>query len=395
MLDAFLEGQSPQLWTMSQDANQFERFRNLLSGRLVNSLNPEQINQQTTQASLAQAQFKACIEVIHDGSDIRKPYARKLPNLTKVRSLEGNLVNGFNSFNSLMITDIDKRLHLLESTSYSTADDHYGVLAGVSISAHDIQRNQIQRVDSALKERFPGLPIRHLLDRGHDDADLFGFIGGEVQSRFVIRAKLNRNYPPDPSQKLHQAVLKGHSQTDLDKFIWRGNVYQQARMILDWGPIELAGVGYWVVRCQLYKRTGESIFKEPMVLITNELMASHGEAFGIYQAYLRRSRIETVFKFLKEQLGWETFRVRDFYVIQNVLALCYWSCGYFYEQRAELSQDNAVLWLCRLAKSKGKMTLHFLLKGLVIVANHLLFEAFVEEAGLTQEDVQQLIDYVK
>lgn len=69
--------------------------------------------------------------------------------------------------------------------------------------------------------------------------------------------------------------------------------------------------------------------------------------------------------------------------------------GYFYEQRAELSQDNAVLWLCRLAKSKGKMTLHFLLKGLVIVANHLLFEAFVEEAGLTQEDVQQLIDYVK
>ena len=35
------------------------------------------------------------------------------------------------------------------------------------------------------------------------------------------------------------------------------------------------------------------------------------------------------------------------------------------------------------------------LKGLVIVANHLLFEAFVEEAGLTQEDVQQLIDYVK
>lgn len=124
-------------------------------------------------------------------------------------------------------------------------------------------------------------------------------------------------------------------------------------------------------------------------------MASHGEAFGIYQAYLRRSRIETVFKFLKEQLGWETFRVRDFYVIQNVLALCYWSCGYFYEQRAELSQDNAVLWLCRLAKSKGKMTLHFLLKGLVIVANHLLFEAFVEEAGLTQEDVQQLIDYVK
>jgi hypothetical protein len=395
LLDAFLEGQANQLWTMSQDANQFERFRNLLSGRLLNSLNPDQINEQTMRAALAQAHFKNRIELIHDGSDIRKPYARKLPNLTKVRSLEGDLINGFNSFNSLLISDLDKRLHLLKSTSYSTADDHYGVLAGVSISAQQLQWAQIQEVDAALKAQFPGLPIRHLLDRGHDDADLFGFIGSELQSEFVIRAKLNRNYPGDPTQKLHQAALGGHSLTALDRFIWRGKVYQQAQMVLDWGPIELAGKAYRVVRCQLYKRTGESIFKEPMVLITNGLVENHGDAFAIYQAYLRRSRIETVFKFLKEQLGWESFRVRDFYVIQNVLALSYWAGGYFYEQRAELSQDAAVLWLCGLAKSKGKVSLHFLLKGLVIVANHLLFEAFVEEAGLTQEDVQQLIAYAR
>lgn len=82
---------------MSHDAQQFERFRNLLSGRLANSLTPEQINQQTTQAALNSACFNECVEVIHDGSDIRKPYSQQLPNLTKVRSLSGTLVNGFNT----------------------------------------------------------------------------------------------------------------------------------------------------------------------------------------------------------------------------------------------------------------------------------------------------------
>jgi hypothetical protein len=82
-------------------------------------------------------------------------------------------------------------------------------------------------------------------------------------------------------------------------------------------------------------------------------------------------------------------------VIQNVLALCYWAGGYFYEQRAELSQDGVVVWLCQLAKSKGKVTLHFLLAGLTIVAHHLLFEDFVVSAGLTKDEVQQLISHVR
>jgi len=54
-------------------------------------------------------------------------------------------------------------------------------------------------------------------------------------------------------------------------------------------------------------------------------------------------------------------------VIQNVLALTYWAGGYFYEQQAELSQDEVVIWLCKLAKSKGKVTLHFLLAGFSVL----------------------------
>ncbi len=40
-----------------------------------------------------------------------------------------------------------------------------------------------------------------------------------------------------------------------------------------------------------------------MLLITNELVNDFDSAFEIYKAYLRRSKIENVFKFLKDQLG--------------------------------------------------------------------------------------------
>ena len=231
--------------------------------------------------------------------------------MAKVRSLTGTLVNGFNTFNSTLISDIDKRLHLLESTAYSTADDHYGVIAGVSISADQLQRDQLMRVDTTLKAHVGDLPIRHLLDRGHDDASVFKFIDQALQSRFVIRAKLNRVYPHDPSQKLHQAALEGYHSESLSKFVWRGKVYQDARLELSWGRIELGGYPYTVVRSVVFKRSGERVFKEPMVLITNGLVSNQSQAFGIYQACLRRSRIEGVFKFLKDQLAGPPVRVGD------------------------------------------------------------------------------------
>ena len=82
------DGQSTKLWSLSSDSNEYERNLNLLSGRLKNSLTPEGINEQTLGAGLSKLSFKNRVEVIHDGSDIRKPHSKVLPHLTKVKSLE-------------------------------------------------------------------------------------------------------------------------------------------------------------------------------------------------------------------------------------------------------------------------------------------------------------------
>ena len=50
---------------------------------------------------------------------------KKLENLDKVRDLKGNIVNGYPTFNSVVI-DIDERnLRLLQTSPYSKSDSNY------------------------------------------------------------------------------------------------------------------------------------------------------------------------------------------------------------------------------------------------------------------------------
>ena len=373
------DGQSTKLWSLSSDSNEYERNLNLLSGRLKNSLTPEGINEQTLRAGLSKLSFKNRVEVIHDGSDIRKPHSKVLPHLTKVKSLEKQTVNGYNTFNSILISDLNKQIHLLASTPYSRSDPNYNQTIGAGFNHDDIVFNQIKQTDETLKVQFPDLKVRHLLDRGHDDQALFEFID-DLESSFIVRVKSNRNsneFILDQKGKpqfvkLVNATLEQTQERVLEKFVWKNKVFQQAKMVITWGKLILKCKTYSVVKLQVFDREKKAIFKDQMLLITNELVHNFDLAFEIYQAYLRRSKIENVFKFLKDQLGWEEFRVRDFMVIQNIITLCFFIAGYFYENQHEMIKDPQVIIICQLAKSKGKVTKYFFLEGLKILANFIL-----------------------
>jgi hypothetical protein len=81
-------------------------------------------------------------------------------------------------------------------------------------------------------------------------------------------------------------------------------------------------------------------------------------------------------------------------VIQNIITLCFFVAGYFYENQHEMVKDPQVITICQLAKSKGKVTKHFYLEGLKILANFILFQDFIKQQNLTQEQVNQLISMV-
>ena len=64
------------------------------------------------------------------------------------------------------------------------------------------------------------------------------------------------------------------------------------------------------IRVQLLNREGKALFKVPMLLITNKEVNTPDQASIVYSVYLKRSKIEGVFKFLKNVLGWEESQIR-------------------------------------------------------------------------------------
>ncbi|MCK6627976.1 MAG: hypothetical protein L6R45_22710 [Anaerolineae bacterium] len=89
----------------------------------------------------------------------------------------------------------------------------------------------------------------------------------------------------------------------------------------EWGTLTLKGHDYTVVWITPTDHQDKPIYKQPLLLITNIVVKTAEQARGIYGLYLMRAKIEAVFKFLKDVLGWEEFQVRDYEAIKNIIAL--------------------------------------------------------------------------
>lgn len=398
-----------QLWTLSENTQEYNRFVNLLNGELKNGLTPEMINDSLLKSSVSNIKFNKTLYIIHDGCSILKPESKVQKDLHKVKNLDNNFVNGYMTFNTICVSDIDKKIHLLQCKAYSTNPySGYNQML-VGYSEQEIIEEQIKLVDQSLKSYFPDVNLIHLLDRKHDDKKLFSFISN-LGSKFVIRGKLNRNSNEiilteeineageikikERKIKLVEANLTSKKIEVLEKFVWKGKVYQQAKLESRYGNVIIESKTYNVVIIQIYDRTGRKLFALPIVLITNIEVSNHQMAFEVYQFYLIRSKIEGVFKFLKQELGWQEFRVKDFLVIQNIIVLCFFVGEYFYETKHELTKDKNVIMICKLAKSKDKVTPHFYKKGLAVIANYILFQEYVKENNITQEQINELIEHV-
>ena len=127
-----------------------------------------------------------------------------------------------------------------------------------------------------------------------------------------------------------------------------------------------------------------------MLLLTNRKIKTADQAHGIYFTYLQRSKIEGVFKFLKDVLGWIEIQVRDFESIKNIIALCYFIGGYFYEIESELIENVTIQRICDLGGGKGKYTRYFFLQGLSKMLTYKAVEQFVEEQDISYEQFEQM-----
>jgi hypothetical protein len=103
------------LYTIAEDTNEYNRFKDVLDGSLKSVLNNEKISQALLENSSEAMSGQKHITLIHDPCDIRKKYSKELENLGKVLDLDKNTINGYYTFNTVAIDEDGKRLHLVDT----------------------------------------------------------------------------------------------------------------------------------------------------------------------------------------------------------------------------------------------------------------------------------------
>lgn len=430
LVQNIIEHKSIRLWSISEDKAEFERSKRLLDGSLKSVLDDKKTAAAIREHSVAALGAEARLIVLHDPCDIRKEQAEVLEKMGKVRDLEGNLINGYHTFNTVAVDVAGKHLYPVDITVYSNGDEHYvtveelKALAQGQLQQTDPQRaaqiedfiraeshlnvprvtkTQIKQVSQTFKQKNSSIKLCHVLDRQFDGVDYFEFIDQELEDEFVVRAKISRNSNEVETDEETEetvavklkAVELAHGQTWVFKKLRiKKKVYQDAKCLTEWGTLTLKGHDYTVVRVTLTDRQGQPLYKHPLLLITNIAVKTAEQARGIYGIYLMRAKIEAVFKFLKDVLGWEEFQVRDYESIKNIIALAYFVGGYFYEIGSELTQNPTIELIAQLGGGKGKVTRYYFLQGLKNLLVHASVTRFVKEQEISAETFEQMLAFV-
>ena len=381
----------------------------MLSGDLKNSINVAHLNVSLLANKADSLQGKPYVVVLHDGSDIRKPDSEKLEALGWVKDLNGKWIRGYGSFNSVLVDVQTAKLELLRCTPYSNGDPLFlskqeakdyeqgqlkdatrrkAIEALLESKQHynleSITRDHITSAHQAIKAANADCLIIHVLDRGFDDEALFDYIT-DLGDYFVIRMRKHRK--DEEGEKLIIKDLEAEMVKEYDKVVFNEKTYIQAQGRFEWGEWK----GYGITRVGFSTKSGAAIFKEPLLLVSNLEIKGMLMAQLIFELYMHRAKIESVFRFLKQVLGWEEFLVRDWETIKNLIAFGFYIGGFFFEIEHELTQDPTIQWVAQLGGGKGKVTRGFVMKG---IAKLLVVESvnrFRRENHISDEQVQYVL----
>ena len=382
----------------------------MLDNSLKNVLDDKKISKALRDNSVEKLGNESKVYAISDHCDIRKEYSRELENLGQVRDLRGNIINGYSSLGTILLNENKKDITLTNMTVFSNKEERF-------VSQDELKKyhnkkiedknraskikelvdsdthinntvsliRQSKEVSNSLKSKNSDIVICHIHDRFGDNIEYFKHIDSILKDQFVIRVKASRNSNKkkinakgnEVGIKLIDVEFSNKKEYIIKKLKLKGKLYQQAKVLIEWDAVELSKTAYNTVRITLKTRDNVPIYKQPMLLISNIKIKDYKDAKEIYHTYLLRSKIESVFKFLKDILGLEEFQVRDFNSIKNLITLCYFIGNYFYEIESALIEHPVIEMLCEMGGGKDTISRHFFLEGikkLLIVNNVLKFK---------------------
>jgi hypothetical protein len=409
----------------------------LLDNSLNEVLNDEKISQALKENSIEKFSGKKRVYIPSDHCDIRKKHSWKMENIGKVLDLDKNVVNGFSTLASVAIDENKRDVTLMDVMVFSNREERFikqdelkkfedakiddkvreaEIKALVDEDKHINMTLSLMRqsksVSETLKVATPDISICHIHDRFGDMSKYFEHIDQELKDEFVIRGTTTRvSNQTKLNEKGKRVKIKlidskfAYRDTQvIEKLRLKGKLYQQAESIIEWDRVQIDENWYTTVRITLKTREGKDIFPKPMLLISNIKVNSYIEAKEIYHIYLLRSKIEAVFKFLKDVLGWEEFQVRDWESIKNIIALCFFIGNYFYpkpcnglghtyEIESPLIAHPTIEIICQLGDGKGTVSRFYFLEGLkkLLIAQSVF--QFKEDKGICDEEWREITDF--
>jgi hypothetical protein len=407
------------LYSLYENKSEYVNVCRMLSGDLKTVVDTDKLNISLLQNAIPFFKGKKVVSIVHDCSPIRKPESRVLDGLGKVQSLDNTVVNGYNTFATIAVDVGGREVRLLACTPFSNGVDSYvskeerkayetGQIkdpqrraaiaaydaSGESHHQKDIVFAQVRLVSAHIKSIDPDISVVDIFDRGFDDVELFE-LETALGHDFIIRCKASRNSNEmyidekgiERCLKLkNQRFWKG-DEVMYDRISFKKRTYKNVKGVFEWNTVEINGNIYSVLRVTFYQSNGKKIFSDDMLLLTSLTITGLEMAKLIWEMYMQRMAIESVFKFCKDELQWEAPRVNDWLTMKHLLSLVYFVAGYFYEIKDDLVQDEGIQWLAKIANGKGKVSPHFILKGIAMLIAYIEIKKLIDEGAITEEHI--------
>ena len=355
-------------------------------------LDPERLVAKLQAHGVAQLRGEPHVWVVVDGSDLRKPHARHMEHLQRVRRLDGRgTVNGYATLNVIGVGSGGRRGLLYHKLFSSAAPDFVSEPAEV--------RAAIRAVGTALAPLVAtGTEVTQILDSGFDDQAVWGEVwdqGHHLVCRLQHRDRLVQPAPGAPTCHLAELAprLRRLATVETDLVVQKLGqprpklqpvtatiaavpLVVTVRRTTPAGPV-VPERACWLVEVQL-----ERVRREPWWLLTDRPVATAEQATEVFRMYRQRWSIEDAFKVAKTCLGWEEVQVLGFAAVRLLVALGWVATGFLFQLGVSLEWGEVRL-LRRLGGGEERPTRPpgkiVLTRGLRRLLDHLATEAILAE----------------
>jgi hypothetical protein len=356
-------------------------------------LDAEHLTARLRERGVAQLRDEDEVWAIVDPSELRKPHARELPHLMRVRKTGGEkgTVPGYRTLNVLGVGRGGRR-GILYHRLFSSQEPDF-----------ESESTEIRTALATVGAALAGTSVTYVLDSQFDDVAAWSTIWQQDQ-HLVCRLKHPERTVEVPdgaggwrtgsiAEAQGQARARATVRTEL-LVRKRGQRYPKrqpctatiaACPVRVAYPLDVRGrrtserrvKAAWLVVVRI-----DNVDWEPWLLLTDWPVGDEAGALRAFRMYRTRWAVEDCFKFTKDVLGWEDVQLLDLDAIRTLVALGWVAAGFLYELGVTLEWPEVHLlgrlggWTPRTDRPPGKT---LLTRGLQRLLDHLATDAILRD----------------